>query len=125
MVERPARLFRRLLLEGLIGHRICSLSRYAKSEETNFKVTDPQAAVKALARKYASQAGVTATSHLDGVRVEFEPWWFNVRPSNTEPYLRLNMEAHTQALLDAQLAELQAAIASLEGQREESDAGGL
>jgi phosphomannomutase len=47
---------------------------------------------------------------FDGYRVEFKDWWFNVRKSNTEPYLRLVVEAATQALLDDKLADLSAII---------------
>ena len=44
---------------------------------------------------------------LDGVTIQFKDWWFNVRPSNTEPLLRLNVEAKTADLLDEKLTELE------------------
>ncbi|NQV35131.1 MAG: phosphomannomutase/phosphoglucomutase, partial [Phycisphaeraceae bacterium] len=44
---------------------------------------------------------------LDGVTVDFKEWWFNCRPSNTEPFLRLNIEAKTQVLLDEKLKDIQ------------------
>ncbi|MHC5119696.1 MAG: phosphomannomutase/phosphoglucomutase, partial [Planctomycetota bacterium] len=47
---------------------------------------------------------------LDGVTVQFKDWWFNVRPSNTEPLLRLNAEAKTTDLLNEKLAELKALL---------------
>ncbi len=89
-------------------------SRYYKIEETNFKVSDPQAAVKVVAEKYAEIQGVTQSSTVDGVRVDFHDWWFNVRPSNTEPYLRLNLEAKTEELQKEKFAELKHVIESLE-----------
>ena len=47
---------------------------------------------------------------FDGYRIEFNDWWFNVRPSNTEPYLRLLMEAKTKELLDSKLEEAKSII---------------
>ena len=43
---------------------------------------------------------------LDGVTIQFKEWWFNVRPSNTEPLLRLNVEANSQEMLDEKLGEM-------------------
>ena len=54
----------------------------------------------------------TAYYDFDGYRVEFPDWWFNIRPSNTEPYLRFICEARTQALLDEKVAEATAIIKS-------------
>jgi phosphomannomutase len=48
---------------------------------------------------------------FDGYRVDFKDWWFNIRPSNTEPYLRFIAEATTQSLLDEKLAQTQKIIA--------------
>ena len=48
---------------------------------------------------------------FDGYRIEFADWWFNVRPSNTEPYLRLLMEAKNQKLLDEKMAEARKVLA--------------
>ena len=62
--------------------------------------------MKELARKY-SQGQV---DDLDGVTVQFKEWWFNVRPSNTEPLLRLNVEAKNPDLLDERLTELKSLL---------------
>jgi phosphomannomutase len=78
------------------------LLRYAKSEETNFQVEDKQGKMDELAKKYADGE----IDYLDGITVQYDSWWFNVRPSNTEPYLRLVAEAKDQAQLDAKMAEL-------------------
>ena len=49
---------------------------------------------------------------LDGVTVDFKDWWFNCRPSNTEPFLRLNIEAKTQDLLDEKFEDIQKLLGS-------------
>lgn len=91
------------------------LKRYAKSEEMNFEVPDPKAVIKRLEEQYVPMAKLV--SHIDGVRVEFrnpedvsQDWWFNVRASNTEPLLRLNLEAKTEEALKLRLEELSRAI---------------
>lgn len=78
------------------------LLRYAKSEETNFQVEDKQGKMDELAKKYADGE----IDDLDGITVQYDSWWFNVRPSNTEPYLRLVAEAKDSKQLDAKMAEL-------------------
>ena len=74
--------------------------RYAASGEINTKVKDPHATIERVAEglKDGKQ------DRLDGLTVEFEDWWCNVRPSNTEPLLRLNVEARTDELLRAKTA---------------------
>ncbi|MDA8016404.1 MAG: phosphomannomutase/phosphoglucomutase [Thermoanaerobaculia bacterium] len=78
------------------------LQRYAKSEETNFQVEDKQGKIELLAEKYSDGE----IDYLDGITVQYDDWWFNVRPSNTEPYLRMVAEAKDQAQLDTRMAEL-------------------
>ncbi len=78
------------------------LDRYAKLPETNFEVADKQGMIDALARRYADGA----VDFLDGVTVQYAEWWFNVRPSNTEPLLRLVLEAKDADLLERRRAEL-------------------
>lgn len=82
------------------------LRRYAKSPEINFIVDDKQAKIDALAERYADGS----IDYLDGITVEYDDWWFNVRPSNTEPYLRLVLEAKTAEDLAARRAELEALL---------------
>ena len=48
--------------------------------------------------------------NFDGYRIEFRDWWFNIRPSNTEPYLRLLMEARTPEMLQEKLREMEAVL---------------
>lgn len=78
------------------------LLRYAKSPEINFEVDDKQGAMDELVRRY--DGGELST--LDGIRIDYPDWWFNVRPSNTEPLLRLVLEADDPQLLAEKQAEL-------------------
>lgn len=89
-----------------LSELVAPLRRYAKSEETNFQVEDKQAKMDALEAKYADGE----IDHLDGVTVQYPSWWFNVRPSNTEPYLRLVAEAESAELLEEKMAELIAVL---------------
>jgi len=86
------------------------LRRYHQSGELNFNVEDKQAMMDQLAEAYGDKAEV---DHLDGVTIDaFDKagWWFNVRPSNTEPLLRLNLEAKDEATRDRMLDELQSEL---------------
>jgi phosphomannomutase len=76
--------------------------RYFDSGEINSRVADPAARIEDLASRY----GDGRLDRLDGLTVEYDDWWFNVRPSNTEPLLRLNLEARTQALMEDRTAEV-------------------
>jgi phosphomannomutase len=70
--------------------------RYPVSGEINLEVSDRDKALAALENKYRSGH----INHLDGLSVDYDDWWFNARPSNTEPVLRLNVGATTKALLE-------------------------
>jgi phosphomannomutase len=76
--------------------------RYFASGEINSTVTDQQAAMAAVAAAYRHGR----VDHLDGLTVQFDDWWFNLRPSNTEPLLRLNAEARTPELLQEKTREV-------------------
>ena len=89
-----------------ISELIKPLRRYASTGELNFQVQDKQGKMDELARVY--NEGKVDT--LDGVTVDFKDWWFNCRPSNTEPFLRLNIEARTQDLLDEKFKDMQKLI---------------
>jgi len=78
--------------------------KYHKIEETNFKVEDKKTAMESIEKHYKRQK--PRISKLDGITVEFEDWWFNVRPSNTEPLLRLNLEADSRELMEKKKKEL-------------------
>jgi phosphomannomutase len=85
---------------------VAPLERYAKSPETNFEVEDKAGKMRELAEVYAGGE----IDWLDGISVNFPDWWFNVRPSNTEPLLRLVVEARTPEDLERRLGELVARI---------------
>ena len=89
-----------------LSELVAPLQRYAKSEETNFQVDDKQGKMDALAERYADGE----IDHLDGVTVQYPDWWFNVRPSNTEPYLRLVCEAKDPAMLEEKMNDLVAML---------------
>jgi phosphomannomutase len=84
--------------------------RYADSGEINTEVRDQARTIEAIAAAYADGR----QDRLDGLTVEFEDWWFNVRPSNTEPLLRLNLEARTEELNEEKVAEV---LARIRGER--------
>ena len=73
-------------------------NRYVVSGEINSKVADTKVATDLVENTYSS--GQVSTDHLDGLTVNGDTWWFNLRPSNTEPVLRLNVEASTQAQME-------------------------
>lgn len=75
-----------------------SYNRYASSGEINSVVEDAVAVMSKIEAHYAPMNGITV-DHLDGLTVESADWWFNVRASNTEPLLRLNVEATTESLM--------------------------
>jgi phosphomannomutase len=82
--------------------------RYADSGEINFEVSDPRAVIEVIAEHF----GGVEQDRLDGLTVDTGSWWFNVRPSNTEPLLRLNLEASDREDCDRHVAELDALISS-------------
>ncbi|MBR1582284.1 MAG: phosphomannomutase/phosphoglucomutase [Spirochaetales bacterium] len=92
-----------------LGQLIDEIVAYANSGEINFKLEQKDEAIQALYDKY-SKLNPTAILDFDGYRIEFPTWWFNVRKSNTEPYLRIVAEAKTQAELDEKIADLKAII---------------
>jgi phosphomannomutase len=81
--------------------------RYFITGEINTPVADVPAKLEELMERFGASGKVT---HLDGLSVEFDDWHFNVRPSNTEPLLRLNLEALSQKLMDEKRDEVLAVI---------------
>jgi len=86
-----------------VSELVRPLRRYYSSGELNFRVRDKAEKMQQLAKKY-SDGNI---DYLDGVTVRFKDFWFNCRPSNTEPLLRLNVEAKSQKLLEDKLAEIE------------------
>lgn len=85
-----------------ISELISPLRRYHSSGEMNFTVENKQAKMDELTRRYRDGQ----IDHLDGVTIRYKDWWFNCRPSNTEPLLRLNVETESKELLDEKLSEM-------------------
>jgi phosphomannomutase len=105
-----------LMLELLSkrGERLSTLlapfrDRYFITGELNSTVDDVEGRLQALEQRFGSEGRV---SHLDGLSVEADEWHFNVRPSNTEPLLRLNLEARSRELMERKRDEVLAVIRS-------------
>jgi phosphomannomutase len=94
-----------LLHEGKkMSEIVAPLHRYFHSGEINSEVKDIPAVLARLKSKYGPQA--KRVTEIDGYKAEFEDWWFNVRPSNTEPLIRLNLEAKTKEKMEEKVEEL-------------------
>lgn len=89
-------------LSQLIGR----IEKYQNSGEINFRLEDKKGAMDAVRDYFMNTEQSTAYMDFDGYRVEFPDWWFNIRPSNTEPYLRFLCEATSKELLDEKVAKV-------------------
>lgn len=89
-----------------LSELVAPLQRYSASGEINSKVKDPDKILAHLKEKYSDGKML----ELDGVSVEYDDWWFNVRCSNTEPLVRLNLEARTAAMMTQKRDEILAII---------------
>ncbi len=97
-----------LCVAGTSMSELCApYRRYAASGEINTTVADQQGVIEHVAAHYAH----ADQDRLDGLTVDHGDWWFNLRPSNTEPLLRLNLEAATRGEVDARVAEVRAVMA--------------
>lgn len=100
------RVFSEMKQKGIsVSEVIQTIATYHNTGEINFKIAQKVEAMEALKSHFTSCEEVVKYMDFDGFRIEFQNWWFNVRPSNTEPYLRLLMEAKTKELLDQKLKE--------------------
>lgn len=84
---------------------VADIEKYRNSGEINFRVDDKAGAMQAVCGHFKAQQTPLREMDFDGYRLEFPDWWFNIRPSNTEPYLRFICEALSQEMLDAKVAE--------------------
>jgi phosphomannomutase len=99
-----------------LSELLAPFKRYAASGEINTVVDDPAGAVELMAAEVEAAGGALGTAdRLDGLTVDRGDWWYNLRPSNTEPLLRLNVEAPDEASCAARVTEVQEAIARLLG----------
>jgi phosphomannomutase len=85
-----------------IENLIEPIQKYFQTEEINFEIDNKAGVIKKLESTYSD--GVKF--YIDGLTVEYPDWWFNVRPSNTEPIMRLNIEANTPELLEEKKKEI-------------------
>jgi phosphomannomutase len=82
-----------------LSQLISKIEKYKNSGEINFKIEDKKTAMDAVYKYFVTAEKATKIMDFDGYRIEFPDWWFNIRPSNTEPYLRFIAEAKTDELL--------------------------
>jgi len=85
-----------------LSEYIKSYKKYFHSGEINSQVADAEEKIKEIKEKYADGK----QNELDGISIEYPNWWFNVRPSNTEPVLRLNLEANTKEMMEEKRDEV-------------------
>lgn len=90
---------------------ISAIEKYANSGEINFKIEQKLEAMNAVRDYFVQHEQPSASYDFDGYRVEYPDWWFNIRPSNTEPYLRLLAEAKTEEMLEEKLNTIKQIIA--------------
>ncbi len=88
--------------DDTVSEIVAHVRRYVHSGEINSEVADKDAVIATLRAKYADGT----VTDLDGIKVTYPDWWFNVRPSNTEPLLRLTLEAETAEAMEEKKAEL-------------------
>ena len=93
-----------------LGGEIDKLTRYRNSGEINFRVEDKKGAMDAVRDHFSAQAAPSAYMDFDGYRLEYPDWWFNIRPSNTEPYLRFICEAASDEVLADKIGQVQEII---------------
>ncbi len=89
-----------------ISDIINNIIKYHNSGELNFTVADKKAAMERIKQHFTTKYKVEKFYDFDGYRIEFKDWWFNIRPSNTEPYLRLLVEANKKELLKQKTEEI-------------------
>jgi len=92
----------------LLSSWIDKLPKYYNSGEINFEVEDKERIIEAVEKKFKVRA--SKISHIDGLKMEFSSWWFNLRPSQTENLLRLNLEAKDEKVYEEKLAEIKELI---------------
>ncbi|MCF8217546.1 MAG: phosphomannomutase/phosphoglucomutase [Bacteroidales bacterium] len=93
-----------------ISEYFSKINYLSNSGEINFKINQKKEAMEALKKYFSSQEELEALYDFDGYRLEFKNWWFNVRPSNTEPYLRFIAEANSTEKLKQVIDKTQSII---------------
>lgn len=93
--------------DGPLSEMLAPFDRYSASGEINTRVSDVHAVIEHVSNHYKD----LNSDRLDGLTVDAGDWWFNLRPSNTEPLLRLNLEASSDADVEARVVEVQKVMA--------------
>lgn len=91
---------------------IDAISPYYNSGEINFKIERKQEAMDAVREHFMSQEKPERFLDFDGYRLDYPDWWFNIRPSNTEPYLRFLCEAKSESKLNELMTTVKDIVAS-------------
>ncbi|HHV03626.1 MAG: phosphomannomutase/phosphoglucomutase [Bacteroidales bacterium] len=99
-------------LKKPLSRIIADIRKYESSGELNFRIARKQEAMDALRQHFTKRETPSAFYDFDGYRIEFPRWWFNVRPSNTEPYLRFIAEAEDAVLLEEKIREMRKVLKS-------------
>ena len=88
--------------QGKLSEMLEPFERYESSGELNFSVMDVRASIEKIEEHYKT----SIVDRLDGLTVDVGDWWFNLRPSNTEPLLRLNIEANNKKVCAQAIEEV-------------------
>lgn len=95
-----------------VSQCMTNIKQYANSGEINFTIQDKTEAMEKVKAHFCTLEKPTKILDFDGYRIEFQDWWFNIRPSNTEPYLRLLMEARTEEMLQEKMTTMKSLLQS-------------
>ena len=108
------RVIARFKKEGIsVSEAIGRIAKYRNSGEINYRLEDKEGAIEAVKELFMGEEDATAFMDFDGYRIEFPDWWLNIRPSNTEPYLRFLCEATSDELLQRKIDEVDLLLKSL------------
>ena len=108
------RIVSRMKGQGIsVSQLISKVSKYKNSGEINFEINEKQKAMDMVVNHFRAQAEPDAFYDFDGYRMEYPDWWLNIRPSNTEPYLRFLCEAKSDELLESVKSQVAKIIESL------------
>ncbi len=94
----------------IVSELIAGIASYANSGEINFKIAEKEKAMEAVKAYFTKHEKPVAIYDFDGYRIEFADWWFNIRPSNTEPYLRLLVEARSKSILNEKVKMIKSLV---------------
>ncbi len=97
-----------------LSERIAEITPYHSSGEINFKISQKAEAMEAVKNHFMDKEKPEKFMDFDGYRLNYANWWFNIRPSNTEPYLRLIAEASDKTMLDEKISEIKDIIGRFE-----------